>query len=266
VNERGIEVDPEKLKDWNEWSEEWTHLLSSDRREDAKQGKTLLGESDAVGQLILGRPARVDHGEWLPTFASQLAKAQQEDGSWKPGGQLPTQKRKPRETAEVSTMWNLIALLDHEPSPEIDPLLDKASAWLGKETRGASTEWWAVKLILRGSLARHRDAAPETAELRAELLSRQREDGSWGWLSAEDGDALGTGIALYALAKDGLEPSSDPATRAIRFLSETQKEDGSWPVPGTKAKAKGRVTETATYWGTCWAVIGMLELPAMAER
>lgn len=51
------------------------------------------------------------------------------------------------------------------------------------------------------------------------------------------------------------------------FLRKTQQEGGSWPVHGTKKDKRGRVEPTATYWGSCWAVLGLLEtLPASEKR
>ena len=47
--------------------------------------------------------------------------------------------------------------------------------------------------------------------------------------------------------------------RAQRFLIDTQRDDGSWAVQGTKANKKDRIEETAVYWGTTWAVIGLVE-------
>jgi Tol biopolymer transport system component len=44
---------------------------------------------------------------------------------------------------------------------------------------------------------------------------------------------------------------------ACLFLAKSQSEDGSWAVRGTKQNAKDRVEATSTFWGTCWAVIGL---------
>ena len=44
-----------------------------------------------------------------------------------------------------------------------------------------------------------------------------------------------------------------------------QQPDGSWPVPSTRARDKNKINKTATYWGTTWAVIGLLEMQAAAQ-
>ncbi|MCK4615543.1 MAG: hypothetical protein KAT50_01630 [Pirellulales bacterium] len=53
------------------------------------------------------------------------------------------------------------------------------------------------------------------------------------------------------------------STGHYRFFGKKGK-DGSksvavWHVPGTKRKADNAPTETANYWGTAWAVVGLLE-------
>ncbi|MCA9020956.1 MAG: hypothetical protein KDA74_12490, partial [Planctomycetaceae bacterium] len=70
---------------------------------------------------------------------------------------------------------------------------------------------------------------------------------------------LGTGMALYALLEAGVDRQDATVKRAQQFLVSTQRPDGSWPVKGTKEKKKANVEETAVYWGTCWAVIGLVE-------
>ena len=47
--------------------------------------------------------------------------------------------------------------------------------------------------------------------------------------------------------------------RLAAMISNDQEEDGSWPVAGTKQKKRDRVEETATYWGTTWAVLALTE-------
>jgi hypothetical protein len=46
---------------------------------------------------------------------------------------------------------------------------------------------------------------------------------------------------------------------ACQFLVETQRDDGSWDVRGTKERKKNGLEETSTYWGTTWATIGLLQ-------
>lgn len=248
-------VDDKAAAETHQWTTDWRSLLKAERREDATEQTALQGENDAVSQLILGRAVDSEEAQ-LATWRRSLIDSQQSDGSWKAGGQLPTQKRPVRETKEVSTHWAMIALADYgEQNDEFSATMNKAKKWLGDQTQGESTEWWATRLLVERQLGK-----PESADdLRQQLLALQREDGGWGWLTADESDALATGIALYALAHDGVSGQSPEVGKAIDFLAANQQENGSWPVHGTKKNGKNRVTETATYWGACWAVIGVLE-------
>jgi hypothetical protein len=272
--DRGIELDRQKRNECGSWAIDWKNMAT---KEDLDQGEehTLARHTEAVAQLLLGRSrADVRHattpntlslalsqGEreqamWPSLFAERLAAGQQDDGSWKAGGQLPSQKRPERETQEVSTMWSLVALQSYAaPADAVAARFSKAREWLGSKTEGQSTEWWAVRLLLeRGS---GNNAAAD--RLRDELIRRQHDDGGFGWLCHEESDAFGTGVAVYALARDGVMANASVLSRARQFLVQTQQADGSWAVKGTKkAKAK-QIEPTATYWGTCWAVIGLAE-------
>ena len=232
---RGFKVSHE-LDEWIDWSV-----------------KASLGKNDkgkVVGHLNKEGVAQLLYGLDLPKSKSDkltalLPNAQREDGTWKPGGQLPGQKRPVAETSITSTQW--IALVADEKTAA------RARPAIAKSKPGQSTEWYALQLLLA---AKAGYTQAQAAATRA-LLKLQHADGGWGWLTADPSDALGTGIALYALQHAGNE--ADPAAlhRARAFLLKTQRQDGSWAVRGTKAKKKKSVEETAVYWGTTWAVIAL---------
>jgi ankyrin repeat protein len=63
------------------------------------------------------------------------------------------------------------------------------------------------------------------------LRQEQRPDGGWGQLPTLESDAYATGEALYTLAHFVKDPRNDPAwRRGLRFLLETQEDDGTWHV------------------------------------
>ena len=65
---------------------------------------------------------------------------------------------------------------------------------------------------------------------RHDLLAVQHADGGWSDLASMDSGAFTTGLAMVALNSSGL-PASDPAyQRGVRYLLNTQLEDGSWHV------------------------------------
>lgn len=244
AREKGFGVS-EELDEWIDWS-----VTASFGKND--KGK-IVGQlnKEGVAQLLLGLPQ-------LPQakrtkLAALLPHAQREDGTWKPGGQLPGQKRPAAETSIVTAQWLALALAE-------GPAADRARNAVGKNHAGQSTEYYALQLLLTDTL-KTRAAAQQA------LLQHQRADGGWGWLTQDPSDALGTGLALYALQRAGLSPESKAAARAREFLLRTQAKDGSWPVRGTKAKKKKSIEETATYWGTTWAVIALATgLPAKGEK
>ncbi len=255
----GVPVDQTKLDAWTEWATNWKHLVVASVRATAVREDTLRDQPDTLAQLLLGRSSLIPGAtrrQWFVEYASDLVKEQQDDGSWISGGQLPSQKRpKARDAGSQYDVGILALHATDVPDAARATVLKKARAWLGVQTSGQSTEWWATRLMLERRLGR----ADKANQLRAELLKRQRADGGWGWLCDDDSDALGTGIALYALAGDQLPPNHPAIANASRFLLKTQYADGSWPVRGTKQNKKDHVQPTATYWGTCWAVIGLCE-------
>jgi hypothetical protein len=255
--DRGFEVDRQKLQECGVFATVWKNIVPKTLHDKGEQ-PGLAGQPDAVYQLLLGRSVqdRKAAASWPTLFAECLAAGQQDDGSWKAGGQLPGQKRPERETNEVTTMWALVALQSYAaPEESLQATIDKARTWLGDRTEGQSTEWWAVRLMLE----RGGKKTEEAQRIRDELLKRQHDDGGWGWLSADESDALGTGVALYALTRDGIALDHSALVKGRAFLTSTQRADGSWPVKGTKKVKSKQIEPTATYWGTCWAVIALVE-------
>ncbi|MCG6155037.1 prenyltransferase/squalene oxidase repeat-containing protein [Rubinisphaera margarita] len=250
---RGFSETEARARTWLDWSV--AKSLEPNPETEKISGETNI---DGLSQLLLGHRA----GTAVPMkeneqqqFVELILKTQLEDGSWVAAGQLPMQKRPKRETAEVSTMWNLLALHTAGDSTAVDAAIERAKAWIAEAKPAVSSEWHAVRLLLADMENNESVREMELEQLR----SLQREDGGWGWLIDAESDALATGQALYALAAVGVD-SQDPAiVRAQQYLINTQTEDGSWPVHGTKTKKKDQVEETATYWGTAWAVIALLE-------
>ncbi|WP_298868569.1 prenyltransferase/squalene oxidase repeat-containing protein [uncultured Gimesia sp.] len=254
----GFEVS-QKLDEWFDWAVDKS-LSKNDK------GKIVgLGNKEGVAQILLSldpsnlKPHQIDTQNKL---AALLRNGQQADGSWKPGGQLPSQKRPITETASVSTMWLTLTLLVASNSPEGSQAVERAMKYIKQSTPGKSIEWYALRLLL--------SVQTKDAKLRAEfvkkLRSQQKPDGGWGWMVTDESDALGTGLALYALLRAGLDSNDQAIKRAQQFLVSTQRDDGSWPVKGTKEKKKNNVEETAVYWGTTWAAVSLIEsLPKESE-
>lgn len=261
---RGIQVSDE-LETWFSWS-----LEKSLAKNDAG---TLVGSAnkEGVAQLLLARNYFSADDQRLKGYlglSQMIQNDQQPDGSWNPGGQLPFQKRPKQETAAVSTAWLALVLTEEldpdgaakEGTPTAEEAISKAVAKLATATAPASTESLAVQLLL-GAARKERDVV---RQMTRKLRDSQRSDGGWGWLTEDPSDALATGLNLFALARAGAE-DREMLRRAVDFLLNSQAADGTWSVKGTKAKGRGRVQETATYWGTTWAVIGLCELLPLSD-
>lgn len=259
AHRRGFAVDKTKLTEWNAWAVDYVNFAGPNYNAEKNTAESILEKNvDTMGQLLLaqnGSPVKAD-SEWVELFRTNLARTQADSGMWNPCGQLPGQKRPARETQEVTTLWSIVALRSAgTPDDKLQSQFDKAVKWLGAETPGKSTEWWAVRMTAN-RLLKNAAAADRTRE---DLLNRQHGDGSWGWLCDDPGDALGTGIAVYALLYDGVARDHAAIVKGLDFLCRTQQDDGSWVVKGTKTAKKDRVEPTSVYWGACWAVIALTE-------
>ena len=243
---RAFPIDKTRLAEWTDWS--LNHAI----------GQGVEGPA----QVLLARD-RTDKSEktakLVESLRDAIIKDQDKAGFWKPGGQLPSQKRPLTETTQVTTMWSVLALdtLD-SPNETVIEARDKALEWLKKTPPNAndpatSSEWYAARLLIEKKFG-----DPKQVEaLRDKVLGAQHPDGGWGWLWADKSDAFGTGLSLYALSQVGV-PSSDPAIQqAWRFLIETQTDNGSWIVHGTKTATKDKPHPFSSFWGTTWALLGL---------
>lgn len=258
---RGFDVDLMRVNEWIDWSIADGIPVSRDDK------PAVTNNADGLSQQLLSRheyPAGRSREESWSRYVELIVETQRKDGTWKPAGQLSGQKRPQQETTDVSTAWHALALsraLNTEKESarkeSIRSALAAAREKFSGRQQAVSTEWYVVQLLLAVESGDEDAVANATND----LLSFQKPNGSWGWLTADPGDALGTGMSLYALAvcSGPDQKQVDAVQRAIRFLKSTQREDGSWPVKGTKLKKKEKVEETAVYWGTTWAVIGLLE-------
>ncbi|MFK8115058.1 MAG: prenyltransferase/squalene oxidase repeat-containing protein [Rubripirellula sp.] len=253
AHENGYVVDPDKLQRWQSWAIQTPSFVKPEEKENVDTAKTLAANIDTMNALLLASDSAADWEDsgWRRKFTSALVENQADDGSWKACGQLPAQKRPAKETTQVTVLWSLLALASQRV--EVDRQQDALD--FCRNTDPKSTEWYVVRVLLAAQLG-----DDELQGFRKQLVAKQREDGGWGWLTGDPSDALATGMALYALRKTS---SGDEQVSAIRsassFLIGTQQKDGSWLVPGTKKSTRKKNTTTSNYWGTAWAVIGLLE-------
>ena len=211
--------------------------------------------AEGLTQMILARGSaeRVE-GEtaYYEEFAKILLDNQRADGSWKPGGQLPGQKRPAVETMEVTTMWAMLAL-DDALGDDATVAIDSARDSVDDGAARTSNEWHVVRLLVARRFKEEEVASRELAR----ILERQNADGGWGWNEGEESDAFATGQSLYALSQQTGFQVDAAIANGREYLMKTQREDGAWATKSTLRRHRANVTPTGTYWGTTWAVMGL---------
>ena len=130
-------------------------------------------------------------------------------------------------------------------------------AWVSESPQPESIDARSVRALVE---FRFGDKA-KAKEMLSHILEDQNEDGSWGWTAGKEGDAWGTGVALYVLGqlRDVIENTPETDKRidaAQKFLAATQLEDGSWMVPSKLKKSK-KEARVASFFGTAWSVMGL---------
>ena len=147
---------------------------------------------------------------------------------------------------------------DPKEKSDVRDAREKAAAWLAKAKPTDTTQAAALRLLVKA-----RAGEPAKA-----LRAGDRRSSSPGRTRTAAGassrtlpsDAYATGQALYVLSLAGVKTDRAEVRRAVTFLVDTQKEDGSWPMtarahPGA-TPAKNLVP--ITYFGSAWATLGLM--------
>ncbi|MBI4474378.1 MAG: ankyrin repeat domain-containing protein [Acidobacteria bacterium] len=196
-------------------------------RERTLQDIAIPGGVDTIGYTLAGLAA-VNYPPDPATDAltRYLMRRQASDGRWRIGTQRP-----PIESSDFeATAIAVRALQAYAPRPikaESAKSVRKAALWLS-EAAPKTTEdhvfrlmglWWAG------------GAKEAVRKAERELMALQRPDGGWAQLATLESDAYATGQALTALAEAGGMSAGDPVyQKGVRFLLNTQLNDGSWYV------------------------------------
>jgi len=201
--------------------------------------------------------------EKLGALAQTLAQQQQKDGHW--GFLL---ERAPMQSSPFSvTALSVRILKTYMPtdqSAETARRIALAQQWLLR-TPAANTEDRTYRLL--GLL--WADTTPEQRQTATtELRALQNPDGGWAQLATMRSDAYATGQALYALHVAGEVPATDPMWQhGMRFLLQTQDEDGSWYVNKRAIPANNYLdvgfphgeSQYVSYAATCWAMMALAQ-------
>lgn len=180
------------------------------------------------GYELFGLAAeKVPHSAAIDAQIHHLVTVQAADGRW--FNNLP---RPPIQSNDVGATALAIQAIKRYGWPgrkdEFAASVDRGRQWLW--TVQAETNEDAIYQLL--GLHWAGESSEKLADLARSLVKRQQADGGWAQLPSLSSDAYATGEVLYTLAQTVKLPVSDPAwQRGLRFLLQTQRDDGTWRVP-----------------------------------
>ena len=253
---RGLAVDAKKL---DAWSDQAVKLYLTNQQTNEKNKTGAVEAMNLLLGHVVSPAADEKTAATRKTLAGLLLNAQRDDGHWNYEGQ--GQQRPAAEANETTTMWALLALAWLGPK---DAAYAKAStqalAWTQKNTTGQGNEAAVLRLLIEVQFG---DAA-KVKELTKELAARQNADGGWNWSKDFKSDSFATGQSLYALVRAGVVLDDPGIQKAVQYLIDTQRADGSWYAPSKKPGNKDN--PIAVYWGSAWATIGLAQtLPKKSD-
>ncbi|MCX6623570.1 MAG: ankyrin repeat domain-containing protein [Acidobacteria bacterium] len=186
----------------------------------------------AYALLALSAAGVPPHSE-IDAVALFVAGAQHRDGTWLVDG---TSRSPMQEGVIGRTVIAARAIQQYAPparKPEIDARLARTRQWL-LEAKATTNDDCAARLLG----LRWLDAPPARVQSAGrQLLALQRPDGGWAQTPTLESDAYATGQALWALNQAGMLGANDAAyQRGVKFLLNTQWEDGSWYVRSRAVK------------------------------
>ncbi len=188
---------------------------------------------DVFGEFVMGNVLiGLDAEHYKPDLntdavAMYLKSHQASDGQWP----YPAADTRPPICSDYigQTAVSMRALQLYAPKTDkaaYDQAIQLAAAWMA-QAQSTNNDDRSFRLLGLAWYGKDKDA---TQKAMRELLAQQRPDGGWSDLESMESSAYATGKSLVALQIAGL-PASDAAyRRAVKFLLDTQQEDGSWYV------------------------------------
>ncbi|WP_406700558.1 amidohydrolase family protein [Singulisphaera sp. Ch08] len=191
-----------------------------------RQGKGVGGAAMTVGYGLWGLSlADWSRDEVAEGMVAYLLKTQKQDGHWGTAGRRPPLEESAI-TCTTLAVEGLSRYGDRDHNPSVTDAIAKAKTWLS-ETHTKNQE--DRNLRLRGLLRVKADRSLLDQALTA-VLDSQRADGGWPARDDLPSDAYATGQTLAGLEEAGLNVATEAYQRGLRFLLDSQCDDGSWKV------------------------------------
>jgi ankyrin repeat protein len=238
-------------------------------REQSLQGIVAPGgAATTTGYLLMALEAQ-DHApdQSTDTQARLLRLLQRSDGRW------PSPIRPPIEYSEfTATAVSLRGLsrygVDNAAASQAS--IERATRWLAN-TQPRNHEDRVFRLF---GLVWANASQPARQAAARDLVKQQRADGGWAQTDFRGSDAYATGEALVALRAAGVSPKSRPFKRAMKYLLDTQLEDGSWLVRSRSLATQAYfesgfphgVDQYISAAATNWAALALLQSLPDASR
>jgi hypothetical protein len=262
---RGFAIDKEELQKQLEFI---TEFLGKNR-ENYLQGKGQGGQADTAGYALVTLAA----GEWKPddttaAVAEYLLQRDKDQDHWRNVSTRPPSEASTFTTSYVA-LRSLAAFGTPEQQERIAARREQLRGWLAKAA-AKDNEDRVFRLLAMEAVD---SDAPDIEAAVKELTGKQRTDGGWAQLDsgepewATESDAYATGSALVALHQAGDLCTDDPVyQRGLRYLLNSQKDDGSWHVPSRSKPFQAYfesgfphgkdqfISSAASSWAT-WAMI-----------
>jgi hypothetical protein len=259
AKESGIPVDSEKFADVLEWTKE--RLSKIDEPRDTRPGWSMVNTPaiyfGLIAQLLPGQD--VVSVKELDRIRGHLLRHQEDNGSWA-WSSAPAKNRPPPffESDEVATLLALLTLpaAGENIDDQVLSARQKAVDWLAKADATDSTQAALLRLVWRRRAEPGFELQPDIER----FFNRQRSDGGFAQLADRTSDAYATGQALYILSVLGIPSDRPEVRRAVRFLVETQRDDGSWLMlrRGHEGVTPSDNVIPINYFGSAWGTIGLM--------
>jgi ankyrin repeat protein len=220
AEDRGFAVDRKASR---ELVDETLRIMSP-RRERILQGMGVPDQLDP-GYLLWGLAAAgKGRDDVTDALVHYLTNHQERDGRWETTFFRPPMNDSPFTATAVS----LLALKKFAPkgrAEEMSRRVSRARDWLLSASARTTEDktFRLLGLVWAGARRADIDRAVEV------LLKEQRPDGGWAQRSSMASDAYATGQVLFALHQSGVASLHQKSfRRGIRYLLDTQLQDGSW--------------------------------------